>query len=781
MDLVIVESPAKAKTIEKYLGANYKVEASVGHIIDLPSGKLGVDIENNFAATYTVIDGKQKIIDNLKKSAKKADTIYLAPDPDREGEAIAWHIAEQIKGKPIKRVLFNEITKEGILKGISNPCDINENRVKAQQSRRILDRLVGYMVSPLLWKPLKSGLSAGRVQSVALRLVCEREKEIETFIPEESWSIEADFEIKNKNGDGSGILKAKLDKINNKKANLKTEEDAIKIINSFPKEFIVSSVDKKEVSSIPAFAFTTSRMQQEAIRRLGFSAKKVMMLAQQLYEGVELGSLGPVGLITYMRTDSVRISPEAVAECAKFIEDTYGKEYLPKKKRVQKKSANNVQDAHEAIRPTSVLRTPKEVKEFLSNDHYKLYKLIWERFVASQMIEAIYDQTTVVINGNNLDFKATARVLKFDGYTVLYTESIDENIQEDEETPILFDIAENSNAKMVLHRKKQHFTQSPPRYTEASLVKTLEQQGIGRPSTYATIISVIIDRKYVELKEKKFYPTELGRIVNNLLTSNFPKIFEVKFTAEMEKDLDLIEEGKENWIDVLSTFYKDFDKELKIASSGKFVSDLLTGKTCPQCNKAELTIKYGKNGAFLACSDYPECSFTSDFTREENGEITISQSNKNTGTGILCEKCGKELVIKRSRYGEMVACSGYPECKNIKNFLKKQDGTVRIIETTEKINKKCPKCDGELVVKSGRNGIFAACAKYPECKYTASLKLNDDNSLDVTEANQDTNSGVCDKCGKPMVIKRGPRGVFLACSGYPDCKNAKSLKAKKSK
>ncbi len=779
MNLVIVESPAKAKTIEKYLGSGYKVEASVGHIIDLPAGKLGVDIENNFTPTYSVIEGKQKVIDSLKKSAKKATTVYLAPDPDREGEAIAWHIAEQIKDKPIKRVLFNEITKEGILKGISNPCEINENRVKAQQSRRILDRLVGYMVSPLLWKPLKSGLSAGRVQSVALRLVCEREREIETFIPVESWSIEADFEIKDKNNGQTGILKAKLDKIKGKKPNISKEKDADKIFNNFPTDFSVSSVEKKEVSTSPAFPFTTSRMQQEAIRKLGFSSKKVMMLAQQLYEGIELGSEGPVGLITYMRTDSTRISPEAIEECSKYIEETYGKEYLPKKKRVQKKQSNNVQDAHEAIRPTSVLRNPKNVKEFLSKDHYRLYKLIWERFVASQMAEAIYDQTTVSIDGDDLTFKASARVLKFAGFSALYTEGVDEAKTDDEEAPILFDIAENSKALVKEKRKKQHFTQSPPRYTEATLVKTLEQQGIGRPSTYASIISVIIDRDYVELKEKKFYPTELGRIVNNLLISNFPKIFEVKFTAEMEKDLDLIEEGKENWIDVLNAFYKDFDKELKNASSGKLASGLETGKKCPQCNDGDLVVKCGKNGAFLACSKYPDCSFTSDFTRKENGEIEIVESNKNESTGVICEKCGKDLVIKRSRYGEMAACSGYPECKNIKSILRLPDNKIRIIESGEKIEQDCPKCNNQLIVKSGRNGIFAACVKYPDCKFTASISVNDNGALCIKEQNQDSNTGICDKCGKPMVIKRGPRGAFLACSGYPDCKNVKNLKSKK--
>ena len=779
MDLVIVESPAKAKTIEKYLGTGYKVMASVGHIIDLPPDSLGVDVENGFKPAYTVIDGKQKVISALKKTAKTADTVYLAPDPDREGEAIAWHIAEQIKekNKPIKRVLFNEITKKGILEGISNPGQINENRVNAQQSRRILDRLVGYMVSPLLWKPLKKGLSAGRVQSVALRLVCEREQEIETFVPVESWSIDADFEVKDKSGKESGILKAKLDKIGGKKAEIKTEEEAVEILNNLPELFSVSFAIKKEVKQSPAFPFITSRMQQEAIRRFGFTAKKVMMLAQQLYEGVELGSEGPVGLITYMRTDSVRISPEAQAECAAYVEKKYGKDYLPAKKRISKKSQANVQDAHEAIRPTSVEKTPDNIKKFLTTDQYKLYKLIWERFVASQMADAVYDQTTVLIEGGELLFKASVRVMKFAGFSALYTESEEDQEDEERESQILFEIECGREAELKKIDKKQHFTQSPPRFTEASLVKMLEQEGIGRPSTYASIISTIVDRKYTELAEKKFKPTELGRIVNSMLITNFPKIFDVKFTAEMEKELDLIEEGKENWTDVLSSFYKDFDKELKAASFGKISSDLQTDKTCPSCGEGSLIIKCGKNGSFLACSKYPSCSFTSDFKREENGEITLLEAKEPEGTGIVCEKCGRELVIKRSRYGEIAACPGYPDCKNIKNFMRLADGSIKIIEPGEKINKPCPKCGGDLVIKSGKNGMFAACAKYPDCKFTTAVSVNGEGVIETTESKTGVSEEVCEKCGKPMIIKRGPRGPFLACSGYPNCKNAKSIKA----
>lgn len=779
MDLVIVESPAKAKTIEKYLGGDYKVVASVGHIIDLPTGKLGVDIERGFEPTYTVIEGKQKVIEALKRGAKSAKNIYLAPDPDREGEAIAWHIAGQIDGKNknIKRVLFNEITKKGVKEGIENPGDINMNRVNAQQSRRILDRLVGYLISPLLWKPLKAGLSAGRVQSVALRMICEREREIETFVPVESWTIDGDFDIKGKTPSESGVLKARLDKISGKKAEIKNEKEAAAIEARLPVDFKVSEVSKKEVKQSPQPAFITSRMQQEAIRKLGFTAKKVMAVAQQLYEGVELKD-GPSGLITYMRTDSTRISPEAVAECAAFIEGNFGKEFLPRTPRAEKKAGSNVQDAHEAIRPTSVMRTPKEMEKFLTKDQYRLYKLIWERFVASRMADASYNQTGVVISGGEFDFRATARSLKFPGFTKLYMESAEENVPAEPELEgaILFDITEGCAAELLKNHKKQHFTESPPRFTEASLVKTLEQKGIGRPSTYASIISTIVDRAYVELTEKKFHPTELGRIVSDLLIKNFPKIFEVKFTAGMEKDLDLIEEGKEGWKEVLSAFYKDLDKELKEASAGKLASGLDTGIKCPGCGKGGLVIKYGKNGAFLACSDYPECKFSSNFKREESGEISLVAEQPPQGVGVNCEKCGRELVLKRSRFGEMIACPGYPECKNIKNFIRKADGSIKIIETGEKIDAPCPKCGGEMVIKSGRNGLFAACSNYPECKSTAPIAIGEDGGLALGDAKSAAAGAVCEKCGKPMVMKRGPRGPFLACSGYPECKNSKSLK-----
>ncbi len=782
MNLVIVESATKIKSVEKYLGKDYKVMASVGHVIDLPPKELGVDIENDFKPTYTTMEGKERVIAGLKKEAKNADVIYLATDPDREGEAIAWHIAETVSTKrnpkPLKRVLFNEITKSGVMAGIENPTDINMNRVNAQQSRRILDRLVGYLVSPLLWRPLKYGLSAGRVQSVALRLVCEREQEIETFVPVESWTIDGKFDIKGSSEKTSGVLGAKLDKISGKKANIKNEAEVNAIIADIPKDSKISSVETKEVKQSSAEPFKTSQMQQDAINKLGFTSKKVMTVAQKLYEGVELAD-GPTGLITYMRTDSTRVSPEAVAECEKFITNNFGSEYLPKTKKVGKKAGKNIQDAHEAIRPTSVMRTPASVKKYLDNDQYKLYKLIWERFVASQMADAIYDQTTVLIDADKYQFRTSARVIKFAGFTKLYMESRDVDAEDDEnDDTISFGVEEGSASTLQSTSKKQHFTKAPPRFTEASLVKILEKEGIGRPSTYASIISTIVDREYVELKkDKRFHPTELGRIVNNMLVTNFPKIFEVKFTAGMENELDLIEEGTENWTDVLKEFYKNFEVELNKAKEGKLASTLATNMTCPTCNKGDLTIKYGKSGPFVACSEYPECAFTSGFERDDKGGIKLVDDRAMQSIGVACEKCGKDLVLKNTRFGEMIACSGYPECKNIKNFMRTAEGEIKIIENGTKVEGDCPKCGGEMVVKSGRNGLFAACSNFPTCRSTLPVKADENGKLVLGEKEAEpTSNEACEKCGKPMAVKRGPRGPFLACTGYPDCKNAKSMK-----
>jgi DNA topoisomerase-1 len=773
-NLVIVESPAKAKTIENYLGKDFKVLASVGHIIDLPEKKLGVDIENDFKPSYEVINGKEKVVSGLKKEAAAADCVYLASDPDREGEAIAWHIQEAIKAKSKKilRVQFNEITKQGVADAIAHPGVVDMNRVNAQQSRRILDRLVGYQVSPLLWKPLKYGLSAGRVQTVALRMIAERDDEIEKFISKEWWSLDADFTIyegKKK----KGILKAALDKKNGKKIELVSEKEAdavVKALNGV--NYKIESVDKKPVKVAAPVPFITARLQQEAIRRFGFTARTVMSTAQQLYEGVAIGKEGHTGLITYMRTDSTRIAPEAVAAAADYVKKTYGADFLGSAKAAKKGKA--VQDAHEAIRPTVAARTPESIKQYLTPQQYKLYKLIWERFIASQMADAVYEQTTVIISGGDYTFRASGRVLTFAGFTVLYTEAADEDAKE-EDNPAFLNVTTDNTPEAKEFFKKQHFTQPPPRFTEASLVRALEQQGIGRPSTYASIISTIVDRQYVEIREKRIFPTELGRIVEKLLVQNFPQIFDLKFTASLEEQLDKIAEGEEGWLDVMNEFYKDFSGELTKAEK-KFNADLHLNMACPQCGKP-LQQKYGKNGPFIACTGYPDCSFTSDYERDEEGKVKLLE-RKQENTGFTCEKCGSELVIKRSRYGEILACSGYPDCKNIKNFIRLTDGTIRVLSTGEKLGE-CPSCKkGEIVLKSGRNGLFAACSRYPDCKFTANVEADEEGKLSVKKESIPTEMGTCEKCGKPMVVKRGPKGPFLACSGYPDCKNAKSMKAK---
>jgi len=767
-NLVIVESPAKARTIEKYLGRGYKVLASVGHVKDLPGNELAVDVENNFEPKYTVIRGKRKVIDELKKAATSSDNVYLAPDPDREGEAIAWHIANELgkrNNEKIKRVLFTEITKKGVQDGIKNHMPIDVDRVNAQQARRILDRLVGYMVSPLLWKPLKYGLSAGRVQSVALRLICEKEFAIEAFKPEEYWNIDGFF---NPTGTDA-VIKARLEKKNGKKIKVKNEAEAKQVLSDVEgKPFEISDVVKKEVKQSAPLPFITSKLQQEAARKLSFSAKKTMMVAQRLYEGLELGKEGPVGLITYMRTDSTRVSDDAVAEGRAYVEREYGKEFLSNRKQSKSKKAN-VQDAHEAIRPTSVERTPDSVKSLLDNDQYRLYKLIWERFVASQMADALYDQSTVLISEGVYEFKFQGKILKFPGFRSIYVEGVDE--AEEGNADKVFDVNKGDKLKVEKFDPKQHFTQPPARYTEATLVKTLEAEGIGRPSTYASIISVILDREYVILQEKRFRPTELGRVVNQLLVSNFPNIFETKFTAGLETQLDDVADGEKDWVGVLKEFYGSFEPVLKKAE-GQFTSDLTLENKCPTCD-SPLTIKYGRNGSFVACTKYPDCSFTSDYERDEEGKIVLVEKEAPPASGVECEKCGAELVFKKTRFGEILACPGYPECKNIKNYIKLPDGGIKILEQGEELKDPCPKCGGGLTVKSGRRGMFIACKSYPTCKFTANFSVDEEgNIVPQVDKVADVN---CEKCGKEMVLRKGPRGRFFACSGYPDCKNTKPV------
>jgi DNA topoisomerase-1 len=645
--LIIVESPTKVKTIKKYLGPEFEVKASVGHIKDLPKSRLGIDLDNNFEPIYEVINEKKKVISDLKKAAKKADTIFLAPDPDREGEAIAWHVASEIDGKKkIYRVLFNDLTKKTVMAAIRTPLELNGNKYEAQQTRRILDRLVGYQISPILWKKVRRGLSAGRVQSVAVRIICDREAEIAAFVSEEYWNITALLE-----GSNRPPFEARLTRIGGKKIDLKNEaqtRETLEELKGVP--FIVSTVEKKEVKRSPAPPFTTSKLQQEASRKLRFTAKKTMSVAQRLYEGIALGEEGPVGLITYMRTDSVRIAAEALEEARAYIGKTYGKEFLPPKARVFK-SSKSAQDAHEAIRPTGTAYAPDRIKRYLKGDEFRLYQLIWNRFIASQMNPAVFDQTGVDIQAGRCLFHAQGSIMKFPGFTAVYTESSDKEDDNGVEATgnsngsRLPDVSEGEALRLLSLEPQQSFTQPPPRFSEATLVKELEEKGIGRPSTYAAIISTIQNRNYVSLEKGRFHPTELGSVVNELLMENFPNIMDVKFTASMEDRLDMIEEGKVTRRETLEDFYAPFKAELEKA--GEEMRNIKREQTptdlvCEKC-QSPMVIKWGKNGKFLACSNYPACKNTGNIAQDENGEIAKAEA---ASTDVICDICGKPMMIK---------------------------------------------------------------------------------------------------------------------------------------
>ncbi|PIR17795.1 MAG: DNA topoisomerase I, partial [Deltaproteobacteria bacterium CG11_big_fil_rev_8_21_14_0_20_49_13] len=722
--LIIVESPTKAKAIKKYMGSAFQVKASVGHVKDLPVSKLGVDVENDFEPTYQIIKGKKKVVDELVAAAKDATDVFLATDPDREGEAIAWHVAEEIEagckkpeagkkkgpatkkiaskkpakksGPNIHRVLFHEITPAAVREAISKPVAIDKNLFEAQQARRILDRLVGYKISPILWNKVQRGLSAGRVQSVAVRIICEREAAIKKFKPEEYWSIVAHLE-----GSIPPQFEAKLLEAGGKKIDITNKKDADSILTGLKRsDFILSKITKQERRRHPVPPFTTSKLQQEAARKLGFSAKKTMMMAQQLYEGIDLGG-NLVGLITYMRTDSVRVADSAIQSVREHIAAKYGKETLPKGPNFYK-NKKGAQDAHEAVRPTSFEFPPDEIKGFLEKDQYRLYDLIWKRFVASQMNSAIYDQTIFDIKATDFMLRSTGQVMKFPGFMSVYLEGIDEEAEKDEEeNPTLPDLKEGEKLKLHGLDPNQHFTQPPPRFTEASLVKELEEQGIGRPSTYASIMSVIQDKEYVKKLQLKFHPTRLGEVVNELLVTNFPEILDVKFTAQMEEELDDIEEGKMKWNKVLNDFYVPFAKTLKRAEKTMVnlkAQAIETKIMCEKCGKP-MVIKWGRHGEFLACSTYPECKSTKEFSRSETGEITPKAAET---TDEKCEKCGADMVIKRGRFGKFLACSKYPECKTTK---------------TIGIGVKCPECGGDVVSRMGKRGrAFYGCSKYPNCK-----------------------------------------------------------------
>ena len=717
--LVVVESPAKAKTINKILGSDFVVKSCMGHVRDLPPKELGIDVENNFKPRYVTIRGKGKVLTELRKAAQNADAIYLATDPDREGEAIAWHVAHSIarKDAEIKRILFNEITPKAVRESLQMSGQLDLEKIDAQQARRVLDRLVGYEISPLLWKVIHSGLSAGRVQSVALRIICERDNEILAFEPQEYWSIEALL-----GREGSTPFKAKLHLKEGEKPEISSGEEAEKIVSELrEQQFVVGEVKKRDQSRRPSPPFTTSTLQQECARRLRFSVKRTMAVAQQLYEGIEVEG-ETRGLITYMRTDSVRVSDDAIAEVREQIGQLHGADYVPEEPNAYK-TKSSAQDAHEAIRPTSVALHPDKIKHLLSQDQSRVYELIWKRFVASQMKPQILSITTVNIDAGPYVLRATGNIVKFDGFTVLYSESKDED-DDDGVGSVPDDIAAEQVLALNDLLPEQHFTKPPPRYTEASLVKELEAQGIGRPSTYAQIITTIQDREYVEKVDNRYFlATERGHTVNKLLVETFPHIFNVSFTADMEDKLDRIEEGQDNWVDTVRQFYASWKDDLKEANERrKELKQSLQEESdieCEECGRM-MVIKWGRNGRFLACPGYPECKNTKPLEEQEQVE-----------TNEVCDQCQSPMVVKTGRYGRFLACSSYPDCRNVKPFY---------------LGIPCPEddCGGQLVEKQSRKGkVFYGCDQYPSCKFASWEKP-------VAQA--------CEHCGAGLLYEKNSRG-----------------------
>ncbi|HEX8459127.1 MAG TPA: type I DNA topoisomerase [Pyrinomonadaceae bacterium] len=787
-NLVIVESPAKAKTIGKYLGADYRVMASLGHIKDLPSKGLGVDVENDFATSYEVIPdtkkrNNRKTVTELKKAARDAEAIYLAADPDREGEAICQHLAEEIvpkrPKKPSYRVMFNEITKRAVQEAFKEPRQIDENLVDAQQARRVLDRLVGYKVSPLLCRTVGGRLSAGRVQSVALRMVVEREREIEKFLKTEYWTVTANLAATLPPAFDARLLRVGEQTVKtggfdqDAKRNeilIGTEAQAAEIVaEAEAQSYRVLDVTTKERKRNPVPPFITSKLQQESARKLGFAVKKTMMVAQKLYEGVEIGAEGAVGLITYMRTDSTRVSETALAEVRDFVGTQYGTQYLPEKA-IHYRSKKDAQDAHEAIRPSDVSRTPDSLARYLSSEELKLYRLIWQRFVASQMMPAVFDQTTIDIEAGRLLFRASGSVLKFDGFLRVYEEGRDEKSEEDEEAALKLPLVrQGDELRLNSIKPEQHFTEPPPRYTEATLVKALEEKGIGRPSTYAAIMTTILDREYVEKHEGRFHPTALGTTVNDLLVASFGDLFNESYTARMEEELDEIEEGKLKWTAALSEFYEKFAKDLKVAEvemKKKKVEAIPTDEKCDNCGSG-MVIKFGRFGQFLACSNYPECRTTRELAKpsaaasDASGDAaTTGASAKSGATGgeaegeeaETCELCGKPMALKRGRFGQFLGCTGYPDCRNIRKIDRK--GVVAAAPVP--LDETCPVDGAHLVRRQGRFGEFVSCSNYPTCKFIK----------------RETTGIACPRpgCKGEIVVKKSKRGkVFYGCSEYPKC------------
>ena len=723
--LIIVESPAKTKTLKGFLGADYQVEASMGHVRDLPEKKLSIDLENDFAPTYVVIPERQDVVARLRAAVKNASEVYLASDPDREGEAISWHLQEALGLRNPRRIQFNEITKSAVQAALLNSRSIDMDRVNAQQARRELDRIVGYKISPILSKKVRPRLSAGRVQSVAVRLIADREREILAFKPVEYWSVTATLTpdaAKNK-------FDAALIERDGKKLEIPNQKASDKILADLEgASYAVKSVKRSEKRRNPAAPFITSTLQQEASRKLGFGAKKTMQVAQQLYEGVDVPGEGHVGLITYMRTDSNRIADEAQQAARQFIVQTYGAKYAPAAAK-QYKKAGAAQDAHEAIRPTDVTRLPEKVAQTLNRDQERLYKLVWQRFVASQMAPAVFDVVTVDITARNYTFRATGSTIKFDGFLRVYTEGKDDNKVEDEDKQPLPPLTEAQALKLLALTPKQHFTEPPPRFTEATLVKALEEKGIGRPSTYASIIATIQDRQYVELAEKKFRPTELGLTVNDLLVKHFPNILDIKFTAGMEAELDAVAEGKEDWVKMMRRWYDPFAESVKKAGvemESLKVPPREAGQDCPTCGKP-MVVRESKYGEFISCSDYPKCK-----------TIVRPASEESQGD---CPKCGKPMEERAGRFGKFIACTDYPECKTTK-----QPAAARV-------DVPCPKCGGEVAQKRSKKGAtFFGCNNYPKCDFVAWGKP-------VGRS--------CPKCQSALVENtfRGGRVAGIKCNG----------------
>jgi DNA topoisomerase-1 len=753
--LVIVESPAKAKTIGKYLGKDFTVKASLGHIKDLPKKDLSVNVDKGFEPTYEVIEGKKKLIGELRAAAKGMDNIYLAADPDREGEAICYHLQEELESKKaggpkIFRVMFNEITQKSIQRAMQNPMEVNVHLVEAQQARRVLDRLVGYKISPLLWDKVRRGLSAGRVQTVALRLIVDRERAIREFKKVEYWTIDASLNAKK-----PPVLKCRLAKRDGENVTIPDQASSDGIVADLEQAtYVVNAVGTKEKKRNPVPPFITSTLQQESARKLRFSVKRTMGLAQRLYEGVELGEEGATGLISYMRTDSTRVSEEALTEVRELIGQRYGANYVPEKPNIYK-GKKDAQDAHEAIRPTSAMRAPDELANILAEDELKLYRLIWNRFVASQMLPALFDQTTIDVAAAGASkaaymFRATGSVPKFDGFLAVYEEGKDAKDEDDDELkqklPL---VTQGETLKFKALEPEQHFTEPPPRFTEATLVKELEADGVGRPSTYASILSTILEREYVKKEGGKFTPTELGMVVTDLLLECFEDIFDVEYTRRMEDALDEIELGKIDWREAMQEFYNKFADDLVRAETQ--MTDIKrmekpTDLICEKCGKP-MVIKWGRHGSFIACTGYPECTNTRELTVDLADVDKADLSDQ--GDEEYCENCGRPMVLKKGRFGTFFACSGYPDCKTTKPIGGEQK------KADVPLDEKCPLCENNLVMKFGRFGEFTACSNYPTCKFVK----------------QKTIGVKCPTCKEGDIVeRRSKRGkTFFGCARYPDC------------